>query len=314
MKKLFLIALTFFAVSAFAAPAETAEECTGLKIATGPAGKGYSKLFANIAKVCGAEVPVCEVVTKGGLDNLNALSTKEADVGIAQIDTAQTMKAGDENVSALLAVSGLNYNYLHVIVAANGFTVEGPKKFGVLKGDSKTVLIQRFSDLRGQRVALVGSAQLLGRQLDKQHGYGMIVVDADSDAKAFEMVKRGQVAAALSVSGWPSGAVKDLKQDSGLSLVPFDAPASAPFVVRSVNYKGLGVYNNNSLAIPNLLLTRPFKGEKAQDVAKLKRCLGTKLLALQEGSYEPGWNEIKNLDNTFDWPKFTGGTSVAKRK
>ncbi len=309
---LFLIALCASSVFAANPPGAPAPACEGLKIATGPAGKGYSKLFRDMKAVCGATVPVCEVNTSGGLDNLNAMSTKKADIGIAQLDTWSSMKAGDENVSGLQGVMGLNFNYLHPVTAAAGYNVapDGRTWYGAKK-DATNVTIQRFSDLRGKKVALVGSAQLLGRQLDKQHGYGMVLVDADNDDAAFKMVQSGQVAAALTVSGWPHGLLDEKKQDSGLSLVPFDVPASNGQVVRSINYKGLGVYNNNALAMPNLLLTRPFQGEKATQVAALKACLVSNLQNLKEGSYEPGWNEIKDPSNTFDVPRFAGPAPAA---
>lgn len=313
MKMSKFAAIALLAVASIAFAANPAPECEGLKIATGPSGKGYSKLYANIAKVCGQEVPVCEVTTTGGLDNLSALSTKDADIGIAAIDTLMTMKQGDENIAGLLAVAGLNSNYLHVITAINGFTVVGEKKFGFMKGDAKQIIISRFTDLKGQRIAVVGSAQLLGRSLERQLRYEMQFIDVDSDDKAFDLVKRGEVAAAFTVSGWPSGTVNKLAQSSGLTMVPYDAPATAPYTVRSLNYKNMGVYNSNALGVPNLLLTRPFKGDKAQDVAKLKRCLSAKLLSLQEGSFEPGWNEIKNIENTYDWPK-ADLPSAAKKK
>lgn len=66
----------------------------------------------------------------------------------------------------------------------------------------------------------------------------------------------------------------------------------------------MGVYNNNLLAVPNVMLTRPFKGEKAKSVTALKACLSKKLLDLQEGSYEPGWNEIKDLNANYGIPAF----------
>ena len=72
--KSFVIA-SFLAISAtaFAAPAADAPaaDCDGVKIATGPKGKGYSNLFADIKKVCGAKVNLCEVNTSGGLDDLS---------------------------------------------------------------------------------------------------------------------------------------------------------------------------------------------------------------------------------------------------
>lgn len=319
MKKAILATVisSFAMAPVFAAKVDDAPAgaCEGLKIATGPSGKGYSNIFKDMVRACGNEVKMCEVPTAGGLDNVNALSTKDADLGMAQVDTWSTMKAGDENIAALQGVLGLNFNYLHVVTTAGGFTVAGEKKFGFLKGDSKTVVIQRFSDLRGQRVAVVGSAQLLGRQLDRTLGYGMAIVDVASDQEAFKRLQAGEFAAVLTVSSWPSGAIKSLKQDSGLTLVPFDAASNnAQYAVRSINYKGLGVYNNNSLAIPNVLFTRPFKGEKAQEVAKLKSCIARKLQDLQEGDFQPAWNEIKNLDNTYDVPKFTTGAGGKGKK
>lgn len=316
MKKIVLALALVASFNAMAAApaAAPAADCDGLKVATGPAGKGYSKLFADMQKVCGGTVHICEVQTGGGLDNLNSLSTNEADIGLAQVDTLADMKSGDENISSLQAVMPLNFNYLHVVTAANGFTVAGEKKLGFLKGDSKQVVVQRFSDLRGQRVAVVGSAALLGRKLDRTLGYNIQFIDVDKDDAAFQMVKSGQVAAAFTLSGWPSGTVGALKQDSGLSLVPFDVSISAPYVVRPINYKGLGVYNSNALAIPNVLLTRPFKGAKVNDVAALKSCISSHLVDLQEGSYSPGWKEIKSLENTYDIPKFAAGASAAAAK
>lgn len=324
MKKglLVMVMAAFMATGAMAAKSDDgpAPACTGLKVATGPAGKGYSAVFKDIKAVCGQTVPVCEVNTNGALDNVTAMSTKEADIGFATVDTWATMKGGDENIAALQAVMGLNFNYLHVVTAAKGFEVQGQAKYGgLVKGDKSVVVIQKFSELRGRKVALVGSGQLLGRLLDKQGGYGMSFVDADTDAQALDMVKKGQVAAAFTVSGWPSGALRGLKQDSGLTLVPFDVPTGNQiYQVRSINYKGLGVYNNNALAIPNVLLTRPFKGEKQGEVTKLRQCIVAKLQDLQEGDFMPAWNEIKSVDNTFDVPKFvpvsSGAPAAAAKK
>jgi TRAP-type uncharacterized transport system substrate-binding protein len=296
MKKLILsVVLALAAGAILAAPAADgpAADCDGVKVATGPKGKGYSLLFADIVKVCGSKVNFCEVNTTGGLDNLNSLSTKEADIGIVPVDAWSDMKNGDENVSSLQSVLSLNYNYLHVVTAANGFAVQGEKKFaGMFKGDIKQILITRFSDLRGQRVALVGSAQLLGRRLDKQLGYGMQVIDVKDDGAAFEMVKTGQVAAAFSLSGWPSGTVKALTQASGLTMIPFDAPIGDPYKVKPLNYKGIGVYANNSLSVPNVLVSRPFTGQRTAAVAAVQSCITANLSELKEGNFQPAWNEV----------------------
>ena len=294
-KYFILASILALSTSAFAAPAADgpAAECDGVKIATGPKGKGYSNMFADIKKIVGNKVQVCEVNTTGGLDNLNSLSTKEADIGFVQVDTWKTMKAGDDNVAQLQSLVVLNYNFLHVVTNAAGFGVQGEKKFGgLMKGDVKQVVINGFSDLRGQRVAAVGSAQLLVRQLDKQLGFGMQVVDVKDDNAAFEMVKNGQAAAAMTVSGWPSGTVKALTQQSGLTLVPFNVSVGEPYKVKPLNYKNLAVYNNNSLAIQNVLVTRPFSGQRAANVAAVQAAIIQNLNELKEGNYQPGWNEV----------------------
>lgn len=284
--------LILFSATAIAAPAADAPapDCEGVKVATGPKGKGYSTLFADMQKVLGNKTALCEVNTAGGLDNLNALSTKEADMGFVQVDTWQDMKNGDENIAALQVVMPMNSNYLHVVTLSSGFTQEVAKKY--FGSEKKLVVINSFSDLRGQRVALVGSAQLLGRKLDKQLGYNMQFIDAKSDAEAFDMVKKAQVAAAFTVSGWPSGTVKSLSQNDGLTLVPFNAPISEPYKVKPLNYKNIAVYNNNSLAIQNVLVTRPFTGQRQANVAAIQAGILRNLTELKEGNYQPAWNEV----------------------
>lgn len=279
-------------------------DCEGVKVATGPKGKGYSNLYADMTKV--VKVPMCEVNTSGGLDNLNALSTKEADIGFVQVDTWMDMKNGDENVAQLQYLLPLNNNYLHVVTLASGYTVEGQKKFGLLKGDNRLVVINRFSDLRGQRVAVVGSAQLMGRRLDKMLGYNMQFIDAKTDQEAFDMVKRAQVAAAFTVSGWPSGTVKQLNQSSGLTLVPFDAPISEPYKVKPLNYKNIAVYNNNTLAVQNVLVTRPFTGQRLTNVSNIQAGITKNLTELKEGNYQPGWNEVNANTVVPGMTKFKG--------
>lgn len=303
--------LTFVVVGAIAgmvaaAPVEDAPQpdCEGVKVATGPKGKGYSNLYSDMTKVI--KVPMCEVNTSGGLDNLNALSTKEADIGFVQVDTYLDMKNGDENIAQLQYIMPLNNNYLHVVTLAWGYTVEGQKKFGIIKGDNRLVVINRFSDLRGQRVAVVGSAQLMGRRLDKMLGYGMQFIDAKSDQEAFDMVKRAQVAAAFTVSGWPSGTVKQLNQASGLTLVPFDAPISEPYKVKPLNYKNIAVYNNNTLAVQNVLVTRPFTGQRLVNISNIQQGLVKNLTELKEGNYQPGWNEVNPNAPVQGITKFKG--------
>jgi TRAP-type uncharacterized transport system substrate-binding protein len=314
MKKSVLIGMLLSMVVSFAHASKVdgapSAACDGLRIATGPAGKGYSKLYSDLVRVAKNDVALCEVNTEGGLDNLTTLSIKKADVGIVPLDALKQMSQGDENIANLQVVATLNSNFLHVVVSAGGYTFDGPKKYGFMKGDSKTVRITKLSDLRGAPVALVGSAQLMVRQLDKLLGYGMQYIDVPTDDAAFKMVQAGQAFAAFTVSGWPSGPIGRLNQASGLTLVPFDVSINGPYSVRRLSYKNIGVYDVPSLSVPNLVVTRPFSGSKINEVAALKQVMVKNLSDLKDGDYEPAWNEIKTLDAPIDWQKFKGGAAA----
>ena len=306
-----MFGLTLTAAHASRMEGAPAPACDGLKVATGPVGKGYSKLFADMIRVSKYAMPMCEVHTEGGLDNLTTLSIKKADIGIVPMDALKKMAEGDANIANLLVVASLNSNYLHIVTSASGYTLEGPKKYGVLKGDSRAVRFTKMSELRGAPVALVGSAQLLVRQLDKLLGYNMRYIDVDSDDAAFKKVLSGQAYAAFTIAGWPHGQITKLNQGSGLTLASFDVPVSSPYTVRPFSYKNIGVYNVQAMAVQNVLVTRPFSGSKTGDVAALKKMLERELTELKDGDYEPGWNEIKSLDSKVDWARFE---SAAARK
>lgn len=325
INSLFLIVLVMVALGAMLlfAPSARADdaECAGLKFGTGPEKKGYSNTFANVKKVCGAKVELCEVNTDGGLSNLNALSTNDEDVGLASIDAYTSSKNGDSNIAELQAILPMNYNYLHTVVSSSGYTYTGKAKLGGwIKGDSQVTQISLFSQLRNLPVAVTGSAQLLVRKLNQALGLNMVIVDVDgnnADNRALAMVKSNQVAAALSLSGWPSGVTKNLTQGDGLTLAKFDVTISEPYQVKTMNYPKMGVYNVNALAVQNILFTRPFKGEKAVLVSKLKECIVSNLSNFKEGSFEPSWKEIKDLDNTYGVPKFSSASATVistKRK
>lgn len=316
--------LMLFSTTAFAAvdePPQAPAECV-LNIATGPKGKGYSNLFADIQKACGQTVPICEIETQGGLTNLSKLSTNDADLGLVTLDTMMNMKSSDDNIAALQAVMGLNNNLVHIVTRSAGFQEEVERapegtweKTQAVAGKKFTTTvnftIDKFSDLKGKTIALVGSAQLIGRALEKQLGYGMNFIDVDKDDQAFEMAKQGKVHAVFTVSGWPSGPVKKLSQGDGLTLVKYDLTPSAPYLVVRKPYQNIGVMGTSFLAVPNMLVTRPFnpKGANGKNVAALSKCIMEHLPDFQEGKAEPAWKEVTDPYNTFGWPRFVPASS-----
>ncbi|OYU46143.1 MAG: hypothetical protein CFE44_03695 [Burkholderiales bacterium PBB4] len=274
-----------------------------LRIATGPATGVYTLLFRDLQKICGKAVNLVQVPSKGGLENLNILSASEADLGFAQIDLMQKMgRDGDQNIQELQAVMSLHSNLLHVITKKSGSLVGQKVLLGNdVPGTGTTKVISKFSELRGMAVALVSSAQVMGPMLEKQLGYGMTFLQADTEEAAIALLKKNQVQAVFTTGGWPYPAVTRLEADSGLQLAEFDLKPSMPLKMTKRNYPKLDAYNWPFLASTNLLLTRPFKatGERGKMVTALQRCVSKNLDELREGTYHAAWKEVRDPSDTL---------------
>jgi TRAP-type uncharacterized transport system substrate-binding protein len=201
-------------------------------------------------------------------------------------------------------------NLLHIVARGEGYSYKTEKSYGgLLGGDKVTLPVDKFSDLKGLPVAVVGSARKLGRELGRRFAMNFQFIDVETDEQALAKLSAGQVAALFSTSGWPSGPVQKLKRDSGLRLVQFDMALQPPYQLVKKNYENLDTFNHAFLAAPNLLVTRAFSasGVNGRAVATLQSCIQKNLLNLQEGQFEPAWRDVRNLQDTFGWPRFVGG-------
>jgi TRAP-type uncharacterized transport system substrate-binding protein len=288
-----------------------------VRVASGPNGKVYTLMVQDMQSVCGKSIPISAVTSTGGLKNLTLLSASEAELGIVQVDVLQQMKDGDANIGELQSVMPLHANLLHVLALKAGSRVDIQTVFGTaVPLTGRNAVLRKFSDLKGMDIAVVGSAQLLGQVLNKQLGYAMQLLIADNDDQAVTMLQAGQVQAIFTLGGWPLPSVRSHKASSGLVLLDYDLEPRAPYVVVKRNYNDLGAFNLPFLGVPNLLVTRPFKpgGATGSRVSALQRCLRQHLDELQEGPYQPGWKEIKDVMASYGVPAWRGDTAVAKSK
>jgi TRAP-type uncharacterized transport system substrate-binding protein len=295
-------------VAATAGAASSNDESSCMRIATGPAGKPYAQIFADMRAVCGSEVPLCQVSSDSGLTNLGLLAESKADLGLVQVDVLEDMKSGgDQNAALLQAVLPLHYNLLHIVALSAGSLVDVKYVMGVaVPHTGRTVVIRKFSDLSGLRVAAVGSARLTARNLSREVGLRLAIDDVKTDDEAQAKLRSGAVQAILTLGGKATPVIGDLRSDAGLMLAEFDGNARPPYRIVKHSYRNLAAYNVSFLAVPNLLVTRAFKptGVYGRRVADLQRCLVERLDELKEGHYSPGWKEIEKESNTYGVPPF----------
>jgi TRAP-type uncharacterized transport system substrate-binding protein len=293
-------AITFALGSVELRAATPVPDCD-LRIAGGPPGKVYELMVRDIQAVCGSQIRICPVQSTGGLQNVSILAANEADLGIVQVDILKEMST-DENIGNLQAVMPLHANLLHVLALAEGSLV-GPAViagFAVPLTDHRQVM-SKFSDLRGMRIAAVGSAQLMARTLDRQLGYGMTIIAVENDEQGLQALRAGDVQAVFTLGGWPLPAVASLPNDGRLILVDYDLNPTPPQVKVKRNYQNLAAYNLTFLGTPNVLVSRPFKagGTMGNRVVALQSCLRDRLEDLQEGHYQAGWKEIKDAKDSL---------------
>jgi hypothetical protein len=299
-----LAAITSHAAEEPASPA-------ALRIGSGPDGKLYQLLVRDMQTICGAEIPIVNVPTVGGIPNLMGLASNQMDLGIVQLDTLQEMgKDGDENIQTLQAVMPLHTNLLHVLAMRDGYKVGELEKSlipGWKKDDTREIrVVHKFTDLKGLKVAVVGSTMLLGRRLNEQNAMDMDLRKAETDDDAIRLLQDNKVQAIFTDGGWPLPSVARFKSDSGLALVDYNLAPRPPLVVVKRNYQNLDAFNFRFLGSPNLLVTRPFKpnGEMGKKVSALQTCLIRHLEDLQEGRYQAAWKEIKSPGDTLGVSRF----------
>jgi TRAP-type uncharacterized transport system substrate-binding protein len=303
------VAATVYAPGASALE-ETTSSSNALRIGSGPDGKLYQLLVRDMQAMCGNEVPIINVPTIGGIPNLMGLSASTLDLGIVQLDTLTEIgKDGDENIQSLQAVMPLHTNLLHVLAMRDGSQVGEPKKnfLGWKDEDSREIrVVRRFSDLKGLKVAVVGSTMLLGQKINEQNRLDMSLRKAESDDEAVKLLQANKVQAIFTDGGWPLPTISRHKSDSGLVLVDYDIQPQAPFVVVKRNYQNLDAFNTRFLGSPNLLVTRPFKpgGDIGKRVLALQNCLLKHQVDLQEGRYQAAWKEIKSPTDTLGVVRF----------
>lgn len=299
-----LSAITLTTLAALPVAAQESQSDCAVRISSGPKGGVYELIARDIQAVCGNEVSICALPSGGGLQNLMKLSASEADVGIAQVDTLQTMaRDGDENIRNLQALMPLHSNLLHMLALRDGSSVKHPR----IPLLNETRKIRNFSELAGLRVAVVGSARLVGEKLNRSSGNDMELREADDDDQALAWLRSNKVQAIFTTGGWPMPNITRHKQDSGLVLLEFDQKLPPPFVMVKRNYQNLDAFNFSFVSASNLLITRPFKptGDMARKIGTLQSCLMRNFDNLQEGRFSAAWKEIKNPTDTLGVPRFT---------
>ena len=206
-----------------------AQEITSIRIGTGATGGTYFPVGGLIANAvsnppgsldcdqggsCGVPgVIAVAVSTKGSIENVNAVSTGQLDMGLVQADVAynafrgQGSFSGGKQLANLRAIANLYSEVLHLVVRGDGG-------------------IESIRDLKGKKVSLgekgSGTLALTETILD---AYDLKASDMkpvySKVGTAGDMLIAGELDAYFAVGGYPMVALVDTAEATEIELVSF---------------------------------------------------------------------------------------------
>lgn len=242
------------AVGAFAAVAvggcawrEPSPAPSVLVVATGPPGAVYREIGAEIARLLDERLPhtrVETVETGASHDNLRLISTGEAHLGLANLDSVLADESAGGSAS-LRAVGRLYDSFVHLVVL-----------------DASPV--RRLADLEGRRVS-VGAhnsgTEFTADQILAETGVSPEVVRLDQAVSA-RALGDGEIDAMFSLTGLPTPAIADLAERHVIRLVDLSEAADEmadahpeayfPAGIPATTYEGVSACP--TMSVPNLLL------------------------------------------------------------
>ena len=168
-----------------------------LTIATGGSSGALYALGGTLSKIYNEKLgyQASAQSTGASVENINLLATKKVDLALAASDAVAFANEGIENfqetgaIDGMKAISGFNYNILHIIVLK-----DGP--------------ISSIKDLKGKRIGVGApnsATEIMSRRILEAHGlsYDDVQPDYLSFAEAAEQLKNNAIDAAVILSGLP---------------------------------------------------------------------------------------------------------------
>jgi TRAP transporter TAXI family solute receptor len=269
-----------------------------LVLLTGPPGAVFREIGASLVTALKPHLPRTSVTareTGSSVDNLHLLTAGAGQLGLASLDAVESTGMAPAGLSA---VGRLYDSFLHLVVLA----------------DSP---IKAFADIDGRRVSLGApgssteftSDRLLGMTGVTPSGVRLTQTDAAN------ALADGGIDAMLTLTGIPTPAIADLARRKAIRLVRLADQANAladaypgpyvPATIPTTTYQG--VQANDTVSVPNLLLTRDDLGD---DVVRIvTETAFTEVAAITKGHPEASHINVRTGIATGTVPLHPGAAA-----
>lgn len=299
-------------------------------ISTGSPTGDYNPMINNVVTYCRLQDQVKVLESGGSLDNNTKIFGPDptATAGVFQLDFALYMRDRDQKwLNNMVAVARLHDEYLQILTLNKAVESGGVSVPWVGKVGGKSIVLNDFSNLKGQTVYAWGGSFYSANVLSEKFNLNLKVVDlsgttpdgkggfvkVEKDAKpqqvAAMLVAQGQGAAVITV-GSPN--LKWLTTDNGYGkqwkLLPVGSSDHAKvggiYGLKSINYLGLSGGEVQTLTVPAVLMTRAYQSEeRVRPILAVQNCIKTKIVTLRDEG-NTNWLSVDPKAAFESWKKF----------
>lgn len=285
-----------------------------LNIATGAKDLTYSRMFNQLAAMCGQRVSLVEMNSTGSLENMDLLVGNKVNAAIVQTDVIY-LRAKTDNLGHIRTLVTLHPEEVHLVTKAAGRT-EGGYGVGSFRVGAKDVRLDQITDLEGRTVGAVGGSITTARVIQLLSEIRFRVVEFTNTKELIAAIGQ-QVDAALFVGGAPLGAIEKLSREYKLLMIDEKTAAKMAAVYSRAR---ISYANMNSMGVPTvatdaILVTRDYKTPTyVSALSILRQCMYSNIDELRDkAGNHPKWQFV-NPDNRGKWVWYDLPEATSQRR
>lgn len=265
-----------------------------ITISSGGEKGNYFAMANDIGKYCKSVADITTAKSSGSIDNLNAMITKAAQVGIVQTDTLMTMAKNqprDVNQQNMKIIAGLHIETIHLLIPLN-YSVGELSKWDKIRG-KELPPITSIQQLKGIEVASYGGSLVSASALNEFFGLNWTIQNIQPDK-----IQSVNLPIIL-VGGVPYAPVEEILKTGKYQLmsIPYDSVRSVvPFYIEqsvtyTINSRPLSV---KTLGVQAMLIGKNYRSQEKNTVMeKLATCIEKSMLDMADDSQtNPNWSNV----------------------
>lgn len=261
-------------------------------------GSVYSSMVETISKYCSTDaLPVEEVQTKGGTENLELLKGNKVKAAIIPSDLLAAAKFDNgSSVAQIQTLFTLHNEAVHLIARGDAKT-EGGLSLGRFNLGGKEIVYNNPEDFKGRTIGAVGGSGVTARIVSDMLRYGWVIDTATykSNSELTAALTAGKIDGIIISAGLQSDAVKSIKGNFKLIPLRGNSDTAKVYEAVKVEYSNLnGGRAVDTLGSRALMVTRTWRSQEMLDqLGTFRQCFTSNVGKIQDAQgTHPAWQDV----------------------